>query len=414
MKFLVLLLFVSTLQLSAGVYSQEARVSLHLENASFEEVVKVLERTTDYTFLFRDNQVAGIRNLNLAYTDVDIKVVLDACLKGTRLTYRLVDNTIVIQHVVVASVNTLSKFTVKGIVKDKKGELLPGVTIRVKGTTLGFVTNVKGEFDIDLPKRDNLMLIFSFVGYKRQEVPVKNDNKSLAIVLEEDLQTVDEVVVTGIFNKPKESFTGAVTAVSKEEIKAKYFCNSDHKYAAACFYRASLMQKMQYAELDSLVRSYTGMENNNDVRLITQRRDLMRKVAVGVNVPEINLPDVEGKSFALSSLKGKWVLLDFWASWCAPCRREGKHVLELYKKYQQNGFEVLGVSIDQNPDAWKQAIKEDQTPWKHVLDQRSEVAKTFGVSSVPRVFLIDPKGVIVAVNLYGEELEQCLEEIFSK
>ena len=174
------------------------------------------------------------------------------------------------------------------------------------------------------------------------------------------------------------------------------------------------MQKMQYAELDSLVRSYTGMENNNDVRLITQRRDLMRKVAVGVNVPEINLPDVEGKSFALSSLKGKWVLLDFWASWCAPCRREGKHVLELYKKYQQNGFEVLGVSIDQNPDAWKQAIKEDQTPWKHVLDQRSEVAKTFGVSSVPRVFLIDPKGVIVAVNLYGEELEQCLEEIFSK
>ena len=75
---------------------------------------------------------------------------------------------------------------------------------------------------------------------------------------------------------------------------------------------------------------------------------------------------------------------------------------------------VLGVSIDQNPDAWKQAIQEDQTPWKHVLDQRSEVAKTFGVSSVPRVFLIDPKGVIVAVNLYGEELEQCLEEIFSK
>ena len=118
------------------MYSQEARVSLHLENASFEEVVKVLERTTDYTFLFRDNQVAGIRNLNLAYTDVDIKVVLDACLKGTRLTYRLVDNTIVIQHVVVASVDTLSKFTVKGIVKDKKGELLPGVTIRVKGTTL--------------------------------------------------------------------------------------------------------------------------------------------------------------------------------------------------------------------------------------------------------------------------------------
>ncbi len=101
MKFLVLLLFVSTLHLSASVYSQEARVSLHLQNASFEEVVKALESVTDYTFLFRDHQVAHIKNLNLEYTDVDIKVVLDACLKGTRLTYRLVDNTIVIQHVAV-------------------------------------------------------------------------------------------------------------------------------------------------------------------------------------------------------------------------------------------------------------------------------------------------------------------------
>ncbi len=75
MRFLALLLFVSTLQLSADVYSQETRVTLHLQNASFEDVVKILEHTTDYTFLFRDNQVAGIRNLNLAYTNVDIKVV---------------------------------------------------------------------------------------------------------------------------------------------------------------------------------------------------------------------------------------------------------------------------------------------------------------------------------------------------
>ena len=172
------------------------------------------------------------------------------------------------------------------------------------------------------------------------------------------------------------------------------------------------MQKLQYVELDSLVRSYAGMENNNDVRLISQRRDLMRGVAVGAKIPEINLPDIDGKSFNLSTLKGKWVLLDFWASWCAPCRREGKHVLELYKEYQSKGFEVLGVSIDQNPDAWKKAIKEDQTTWKHVLDQKSEVAKTFGVSSVPRVFLIDPEGIIVAVNLYGQELSDKLRMIF--
>ena len=206
------------------------------------------------------------------------------------------------------------------------------------------------------------------------------------------------------------AFTDATKA--RKVFRKDFLNHSEHKYVAACFYRTSLMQKLQYVELDSLVRSYAGMENNNDVRLISQRRDLMRGVAVGAKIPEINLPYIDGKSFNLSTLKGKWVLLDFWASWCAPCRREGKHVLELYKEYQSKGFEVLGVSIDQNPDAWKKAIKEDQTTWKHVLDQKSEVAKTFGVSSVPRVFLIDPEGIIVAVNLYGQELSDKLRMIF--
>ena len=136
MKFLVLLLFVAALPLSASVYGQEARVTLHLKNASFEEVVKVLEKATSYTFLYRDHQVANIKELNLEYTDVDIKVVLDACLKGTGLTYRLMDNTIVIQHVAVTSSDTLSKVTVKGIVKDKKGE---SFTIKTMlGVTVGF------------------------------------------------------------------------------------------------------------------------------------------------------------------------------------------------------------------------------------------------------------------------------------
>lgn len=225
MKFLVLLLFVTTLQLSASVYSQEVRVTVHLQNASFEEVVKVLESSTDFTFLYRDHQVMRIKNLNLQYTDADIKEVLDACLKGSGLTYRLVDNTIVIQQAPVAASDSLSKITVKGTVKDVKGEPLPGVTIRVKGTTTGFVTNVQGVFDFDLPKRDNLVLIFSFVGYKHQEITIKGSQKPLSIVLEEELQTVDEVVVTGIFNKPKESFTGAVTAVTKEDIKRNFSRN---------------------------------------------------------------------------------------------------------------------------------------------------------------------------------------------
>ena len=159
MRFLALILFVSTFQLSASVYSQETRVTVHLQNASFEDVVKILEHSTDFTFLYRDHQVTGIRNLNLQYTNVDIKDVLDACLKGSGLTYRLVDNTIVIQPNPVTARDSVVRMTVRGTVKDTKGEMMPGVTIRLKGTTMGFVTNGKGEFNFDLPKQDSVVLI---------------------------------------------------------------------------------------------------------------------------------------------------------------------------------------------------------------------------------------------------------------
>ena len=225
MKFVILFLLVSAMQVTAGVYSQEAKVTLQVENASFESVIRLLEKSTDYTFLYEDRHVEGVQHLNLHYEDVDIKEVLDACLKGTSLTYKLINRTIIIQRAAVVAADTLKKITVKGIVKDEKGEILPGVTIRVQGTTLGFVTNLKGEFDFDLPKRDSLELIFSFVGFQQQKVQVKSDMKPLTIVMKEDVQAVEEVVITGIFNKPKESFTGAVTSISKAELKANYSRN---------------------------------------------------------------------------------------------------------------------------------------------------------------------------------------------
>ena len=225
MRFVILFLLVSAMQVTAGVYSQEAKVTLQVENASFESVIRLLEKSTDYTFLYEDRHVEGVQHLNLHYNDADIKEVLDACLKGTNLTYKLINHTIIIQRAAFVAADTLQKITVKGIVKDAKGEILPGVTIRVQGTTLGFVTNAKGEFDFDLPKRDSMELIFSFVGFQQQKVQVKNDMKPLTIVMKEDVQKVDEVVITGIFNKPKESFTGAVTSVTKEDIKRNFSRN---------------------------------------------------------------------------------------------------------------------------------------------------------------------------------------------
>lgn len=215
LKFLVLLIFVSSMQLSAEVYSQKAKVTVHLQNATFEDVARMLESVTDYTFLYRDHQVVDIKNLNLQYTDVDLKVVLDDCLKGTGLKYSLVDNTIVIQQAQTVTADTLSRVLVKGVVKDEKGEAMPGVTVLIKGTTVGTSTNNKGEYQIMVSPED--VLVFSFIGTTTVEEPLKG-RKKIDVTLKESSYEVKEVVVMGLFNRPEDSFTGAVKSFKGDDI----------------------------------------------------------------------------------------------------------------------------------------------------------------------------------------------------
>ena len=114
MRFVILFLLVSAMQVTAGVYSQEAKVTLQVENASFESVIRLLEKSTDYTFLYEDRHVECVQHLNLHYNGADIKEVLNACLKGTNLTYKLINRTIIIQRAAIVSADTLQKITVKG------------------------------------------------------------------------------------------------------------------------------------------------------------------------------------------------------------------------------------------------------------------------------------------------------------
>lgn len=222
MRFIVLFLCMSAMQLTAAVYSQEVKVTLQVKDASFESVIRLLEKNTEYTFLYEDRHIAEVGGLNLNFRDTDIKVVLDKCLQGTNLSYRLMNNhTIVIQRGIAVDTTKQKapqKMSVTGIVKDVKGEVLPGVTIRIKNTQLGFVTDVDGKFKFDFPRQDTVVLIFSFVGYKTQEFQVKND-KPITIVLKEDVTEVDEVVVTGVFTKAKESYTGAVTTITAKDLQ---------------------------------------------------------------------------------------------------------------------------------------------------------------------------------------------------
>ena len=134
------------------------------------------------------------------------------------------------------------------------------------------------------------------------------------------------------------------------------------------------------------------------------------------DVPEISLKTPDNKTLNLSDLKGKFVLVDFWASWCGPCRRENPNVVKLFKKYRKKNFTVYSVSLDQDGTKWKQAIKMDNLIWpNHVSDLKgwnSAVVPTFNIQGIPYTILVNPEGKIIGVNLRGEELEDKLEQIF--
>ena len=187
----------------------------------------------------------------------------------------------------------------------------------------------------------------------------------------------------------------------------------DNKDNLAGFFAASSVDQNKY---EQVLIAYAEeikpkFPNNKAVQSFVTKMMGIKPVSVGQMAPKFELPSPEGKVIKLADFKGKYVLLDFWASWCAPCREENPNIVKQYNAFKDKGFTVLGVSLDDNNNAWLKAIKDDNLSWAHVSELKrwdGQVSTQYKVEGIPASFILDPSGKIVAKNLRGAELQEFL------
>ncbi len=214
--------------------------------------------------------------------------------------------------------------------------------------------------------------------------------------------------LSNIFEKPFNEIMNSFNAVIAEKITK----NPD-KYASMIAIQGMEPDKFAdlYKKLDEgLNKKYPS---DKGVRMFHDVVTKMLATTIGQQAPEIVLPTPDDKELALSSLKGKIVLVDFWASWCGPCRKEMPNVVKAYAKFKDKGFEIYGVSLDQDKGRWVEAIQKDGITWPQVSDLKywdSYAAKLYAVEGIPYTVLLDKEGKIIAKNLRGAELDKAIEK----
>jgi peroxiredoxin len=260
------------------------------------------------------------------------------------------------------------------------------------------ITTIKGSKDSQLlQKIDDITLIY------QDEINSLNDEYY------EVMADRDQVAIRAIQDK-------AMQLEANHSTRVKETINEMEGSFAALAGLGMLNPRNDFNYLDSVVQVLHDKHPN--MKMISswkQELDELRALSIGQPAPEISLPNPSGETVSLSDFRGKYVLVDFWAGWCKPCRDENPNVVRLYEKYKDKGFEVFGVSLDRTRDMWLKAIEEDKLEWTQVSDLKyfnSEAAATYQINAIPATYMIGPDGNIVAKDLRGISLENKLAELF--
>lgn len=268
------------------------------------------------------------------------------------------------------------------------------------------VSELREMLDKSVKKLDSLGMYYKSILGTNEVYRVRD---SLNALSQEIITRHTEYTKDFILNNPES--LASLMALYQQIAPRKYVLNPKDHLEYFTLVDSALMAK--YPESDAVKSLHTQMNEIN--RQLKVENEINRIVGIGVLAPEIELQNPNGDTVTLSSLRGKYVLLDFWASWCRPCRIENPNLVKSYNKYHEKGFEIFQVSLDKKKESWLEAIESDQLDWIHVSDLQywnSEAAKLYQVQAIPASFLLDRNGKIVAKNLRGDALEAKLSEIF--
>jgi peroxiredoxin len=250
-----------------------------------------------------------------------------------------------------------------------------------------------------------------FVTFKKDELVFNNKMEQLYGQYMDAKEVHDTVAVKNI-EVMYDSVQKAQSDFTKE------FILKNGKSVVAAYLAISNAYAYSFDELKEINKAMDpSIANSPYVKKLAERETILESVQTGKPAPDFTMNDTLGNPVSLSSLKGQVVLVDFWASWCGPCRAENPNVVAAYKKFNSKGFTVFGVSLDDNKDKWMEAIAKDGLTWKHVSDLigwENAAAKQYGVMSIPASFLLDKEGNIIASDLRGDDLVKKLEEVLGK